>query len=138
MADKNYDETLPAFSRLSRVVPRADFVRKLGAEIGRAARDRIGYSPRLTFQECVIELRHFVRLLREALAPVQPRLTFRRTLGEQLHASALQVTMQRQTNLRWLVIGSIVGSVLSLVGVLAAMLLKQRRVQTRDRTVEAT
>ncbi|MBN1937812.1 MAG: hypothetical protein JW934_24350 [Anaerolineae bacterium] len=138
MANDNWDEPLSAFSKAARVIPRADFVRKLGSEIGRAARDRVGYGVGRTFEDRVLELRRLVRLLREALVPVQPRLVYRRALGEQLRVDALRVTVQRQTHLRWLVIGSVIGSVLSLAGLLAAMLFRQRRVPPRNRTVGAT
>ncbi len=138
MADENDSKTLSAFSRLSRVAPRADFVRKLGVEIGRTARQRVGLGARSAFDEYVIDLRRFVRLLREALTPVQPQPAFRRALNEQLTADALRVSVQRQSKLRWLVIGSVVGSLLSLTGLLVAALFRQRRAPPPNRAVGAT
>ncbi len=121
------------------VIPRADFVRKLGSEIGRAAREKMGYGAQASFQERVIELRKLVRLLRQTLIPVQPRLAFRTALGEQLRFDAVKVEVERQNRWRWLVIGSAVGSVLSLLGVLTALLLRQRhvRLHTNKKTIGA-
>jgi hypothetical protein len=127
------------------VLPSTDFVRKLGAEIGRAAREKMGYGaglPRVTvsFEDRVIELRRWVRLLRQTLVPVQPRAAFRAALGRQLRSDAIQVQVARQNRWRWLVIGSAVGSVVSLLGVLTALLLRQRqtRVHTTEKTIGAT
>ncbi len=118
-------------SALAQVAPRGDFVRRLGQEIGRTARERAGYNAVRAFDERVIELRRLVHLLRQTLRPVQPRPAYRQALAEQLYASALQVTVQ-PGRMRWLVIGSAIGSLLSLIGVLTALLLRQRRTHPRS------
>jgi|GEM_PF-6604078 len=120
-------------SALAQVAPRGDFVRRLGQEIGRTARERAGYNAVRAFDERVIELRRLVRLLRQTLRPVQPRPAYRQALAEQLYTSALRVTVQ-PGRMRWLVIGSAIGSLLSLIGVLTALLLRQRRTHPRSNT----
>ena len=125
---EDWDQKMPA---LARVAPRGDFVRRLGQEIGRTARERAGYNAVRAFDERVIELRRLVRLLRQTLRPVQPRPAYRQILAEQLYADALRVTVQ-PGRIRWLVIGSAIGSLLSLIGVLTALLLRQRRMHSRS------
>ena len=129
-----------ALARMSSVIPRADFVRKLGAEIGRTAREKMGYGAGTPFEDRVIELRRFIRLLRQTLVPVQPRQAFRTVLNEQLQLDAIKVQIAKQNRRRWLVIGSAVGSVLSLIGVLTAFLLRQRqiRLHAKEKTIGAT
>lgn len=129
------------FARMSSVIPSTDFVRKLGTEIGRTAREKMGYGTGISgtntsFEDRVIDLRRWIRLLRETLVPVQPRQAFRTALNQQLQFDAIQVQIARQNRWRWLVIGSAVGSALSLLGVLTALLLRQR--QTRPGTNEKT
>lgn len=129
------NDRMPAFSP---VTPRAEFVHKLGREIGHAARERVGYGALSTWDRRVVELRRLVRLLRRTLVPVQPRPAFRQSLAAELRADALRVTVSQPRRLRWLVIGSAIGSLLSLVGVLMAILLKQRRTQAQHRSIPAT
>jgi hypothetical protein len=134
-----------AFARMSSVIPSTDFVRKLGAEIGRTAREKMGYGAgmpgaKMPFEDRVIDLRRWIRMLRQTLVPVQPRQAFRTALSQQLQFDAVQVQIARQNRLRWLVIGSAVGSILSLLGVLTALLLRQRqtRLRTDEKTIGAT
>ena len=137
----NWTSARSALARMSGVIPSTDFVRKLGAEIGRTAREKMGYGAgmpgaKMPFEDRVIDLRRWIRLLRQTLVPVQPRQAFKTALDKQLQFDAIQVQIARQNRWRWLVIGSAVGSVLSLLGVLAALLLRQR--QTRPRTQKKT
>jgi hypothetical protein len=129
-----------ALLRMSRAIPRTDFVRRLGTEIGRTAREKMGYWAGKSFADRVVELRQLVRLLRQTLVPVQPRPAFRSALGEQLSLDAFRVEMERQNRWRWLVIGSALGSVISLLGVLTALLLRQRstRPNAKKKIVGAT
>jgi ABC-type Fe3+-siderophore transport system permease subunit len=141
----NWPGARSAFAMMSSALPSTDFVRKLGAEIGRTAREKMGYGAgmsgaKMPFEDRVIDLRRLIRLLRQALVPVQPRQAFRTALGQQLQFDAIQAHIARQNRWRWLVIGSAVGSVLSLVGVLTALLLRQRQARPRaqKKTVGAT
>ena len=136
MQSRDLEEQVPAFSRLSGAIPRADFVRNLRLEIGQAARRRMGYATGMPFEETVIELRKLVRLLCETLVPLQSRLAFRQNLGRQLQARAIQAESSYQQQWRWLMIGSVLGSLLSLLGVLTALLLRRR--QTRLHTDKRT
>lgn len=136
MQDDDPEKPLLALSRVPRVIPRADFVRRLSSEIGRAARERTGYRAGQPFASQVVELRKLVRLLRQTLVPVQPRLAYKTALSEQLRLDATRTEAGRHPQWRWLVIGSAVGSLFSLLGVLilsglAAMLLRQRQVRLR-------
>ncbi|MBN1139246.1 MAG: hypothetical protein JXM73_21905 [Anaerolineae bacterium] len=146
--DQDRSGVRSALIRMSGVIPSADFVRKLGAEIGRTAREKMGHAARmpgarapwnrLSFEDRVIDLRRWVRLLRQTLAPVQPRQAFRTALSQQLQLDAIQIRIARQNRWRWLVIGSAVGSVVSLLGVLAARVLRQRQARARLRTDKKT
>ena len=129
MSNESQDATPSAFAHLTRVMPRTDFVRRLGSEIGRTAREKMGYGARQPFADKVIELRRLVHRLRQTLVPVQPRPAFKTALGWQLHEEAIRVRVQQQSRWRWLVIGSAVGSLLSLLGVLTALLLRQRQLR---------
>jgi hypothetical protein len=119
-------------SLMPRAVPNAGFVRDLEAEIRRAARRRMGrmgapIGPKgVPFEEMVIELRKLVRLLHRTLVPVQPRLEFSRSLGEQLQVRTADVVPVRQQQWRWLMVGGLVGSLLSVLGLVAALLLRRR------------
>lgn len=115
-----------------RTKPRTDFVRKLGQEIGQAAWKKMGRKPGVPFERAVSDLRYLVRLLRQTLVPVPPRPAFRQILGNQLQAQAVQVMQERRKQWRWLVIGSAVGSLVSLLSVLIAVLLRQRTERTRS------
>jgi hypothetical protein len=72
----------------------------------------------------VIELRKLVRLLRRTLVPLKAPPEFAQPLGRQLEAEAIQVTMQQQHR-RWLVVGGVVGSLISVVGLSAALLMRR-------------
>jgi hypothetical protein len=116
-------------------MPRTHFVRDLDQEIRRAARQRMermgvrapfGEPKGAPFEEMIIELRKLVRLLRKTLVPVQPRLEFAQVLGEQLQVRTADRMGARPRQWRWLMVGGVVGSVLSLLGLLAALLLRRR------------
>lgn len=128
MLDEELESTASGQARplVSRVIPRARFVQGLGEEIHRAARQRMGYQAGASIEEVVIELRKLVRLLRRTLVPVQARSGFARTLGSQLQARATELTMTRQRRWRLLMVGGVVGSALSLVGLVTALLLRRR------------
>ena len=135
MPSENLEEQSSAFSWMVRAIPRtiphADFVRNLGQEIGQAARQRMRRAPEMPFEATVVELRKLIRLLCETLVPIQPRLAFVQELGGELvrtglRPGAAQVRPGDQERWRWLMIGSAVGSLLSLLGVLTALLLRRR------------
>ena len=116
-----------ARSPMPPVIPSSGFVRDLGEEIQRAACQRVGHGPeRGPFEDVVIELRKLARLLRRTLVPVSPRADFTRALGGQLALSANETLTTRRQRRRWLVIGGAVGSVISLAGLVAALLLRRR------------
>mgnify|MGYP006309712315 CR=1 FL=1 len=111
---------------VSRQAPNACFVQNLGKEIQRAAQQRLGRSSTTPFYQMVIELRKLVVLLRKTLVPVQPRAAFVERLGVQIEANAGELLIARQERMRWLMLGGLLGSALSLIGVVAAFLLKRR------------
>jgi hypothetical protein len=111
---------------MPRATPSTRFVRRLGKDIRRTARQRMGYGPSVPFEEMVIELRKMVRLLHKTLVPVQPRSSFASLLGEQLYVKASKQVAVRHRRLRWLMFGGLVGSILSLLGLVAAILLRRR------------
>lgn len=121
-----------ARSPLPRVLPSSGFVRDLGEEIQRAACQKVGYSSvSKPFEDVVVELRKLVRLLHRTLIPVSPRVEFTRALRGQLTVSAGETYVTRQQRRRWLVVGGAVGSVISVAGVIAALLLRRRSQQLR-------
>jgi hypothetical protein len=115
-----------------RAEPDDDFVRSLGQSIQRAAVQRFG-RPRPSFDLMVIELRKLVRLLRRTLVPVRPRSAFVRSLEQDLQETAYDLLVVRQERVWWLLLGGVLGTVLSLLGVLAALLLRRRngRLETK-------
>ena len=125
MQEENLNSLESATLTGLRIVPRAGFARDLGADIRRAATRRMGRR-RAPVTGVVIELRKLVRLLRETLVPVRPRAEFAESLGSQLQERALALSATRHQRWRWLMVGGVVGSLLSLVGVIAALLLHRR------------
>ncbi len=114
---------------MQRAMPNAQFVRDLNQEIRRAARQRmeqLGVQPVIPFEKMVIELRKLVRLLRKTLVPVPPRLEYSRVLGEQLQGYAMSATTAQPPRRRWLMVGGLLGSLLSVAGVALALLLRRR------------
>jgi hypothetical protein len=121
------EEAVQEAARLlvSRAEPSDDFVRTLGQSIQRAAYQRIG-RPRPSFDQMVIELRKLVRLLCRTLVPVQPRSAFVRNLQQDLEETAHELLLVRQERVWWLLIGGVLGTVISLLGLLAALFLRRR------------
>ena len=114
--------------QVPRVLPSTRFVQDLDQDIRRAARQQMqkaGIGPSVPFEEMVIELRKLVRLLRKTLVPLQPRADFTRALGQRLEAQAVVVTTVQQQR-RWLMVSGMVGSLLSVLGLVAALLLRRR------------
>jgi len=128
MSDRNVEETEEIAARLlTRAVPDSHFVHGLSEDIHRAALQRIGTSSTVPFQDMVIELRKLVRLLQRMLVPVRPNAEFVGALGERLEESAAQTIAARRQRMRWLMLGGVLGSVLSFLGVIAALLLRRRQ-----------
>jgi hypothetical protein len=122
--DEDADQPL-----VPRALPSARFVQDLDQEIRRAARQRMrnaGVRPTVPFEEMILELRKLVRLLRKTFVPVPPRAEFKRALGQQIEGRAISVVSAQQQQRRWLMVGGVIGSLLSVLGVLTALLLRRR------------
>ena len=120
---------------IPRVLPSTRFVQDLNQDIRHAAGQQMrkaGLTPGLSFEEMVIELRKLVRLLHKTLVPVQPQEEFTRALGQQLKAQAVVVSTVQHKR-RWLMVSGMVGSLLSLLGLLAALLLRRRNGRGNNR-----
>jgi hypothetical protein len=115
---------------MPRAMPSARFVHDLEEDVRRAARERmdeLGIQPAIPFEEMVIELRKLIRLLCKTLVPVSPESKYVRRTGRRLQEQAVVVYAQpRQNQQRWLLAGSVLGSVLSVGGLIAAVLLRKR------------
>jgi len=133
-----------------RVQPSAHFARDLGQEIRKAAQQQIGSAAGVSLNDMVVELRRLVCLLCRTLVPVPPSAEFVRTLGMQMRAQAVDLIQARERRWRWLMVGGVVGSVMSVLGVVATVLLRrrvngahasvgedQRAVPVRDNSTEA-
>lgn len=121
---------------IPRALPNARFVQDLDQDIRRAARRHMvkaGIRPSVPFAEMVIELRKLVRLLRKTLVPVQPSAEFTHALGQRLERRAAVVTTVYQQQRRWLMVSGMVGSLLSVLGLLAAVLLRRRNGHSHNR-----
>jgi hypothetical protein len=127
MHDRELEQTAQEAARMlsGRAVPSSRFVSSLGQDIYRAAYARVG-GTRPPFQDVVVELRKLVRLLRRTLVPVLARPAFVQDLQAELDAGAKEMILVRQERVRWLMLGGVLGSALSLVGVLAALFLRKR------------
>ena len=127
MQDQALEQTVQDVARgfTSRAVPNAQFISSLGQDIYRAAYAKVGGSGP-PFHEMVVELRKLVRLLQRTLVPVLAKPAFVEDLHMELDAGARELFVARQERVRWLMLGGVLGSVLSLVGVLAALLLRRR------------
>ena len=137
MQDQNVEETARAAARLlvPRAVPNTRFVHDLGKDIERAARQSMGGTATIPFQEMVIELRKLIQLLRRTLVPVQSRPGFVPALGHRLNDSAIRIIAVRQQRVRWLMLGGMLGSAISFLGVLAALVLRRRSGRLRAKKV---
>jgi hypothetical protein len=115
---------------MPRAMPSARFVHNLDQDVRRAARQRmeqLGIQPTIPFEEMVIELRKLVRLLRKTLIPVSPGSKYIQRTGRRLQEQAVIVYAQpRQNQQRWLMVGGVLGSILSLGGLIAAVVLRKR------------
>ena len=129
MPDQSVEKAEKEFSRLlvPRATPNARFLHELGEDIHRAAVDQIGQPEIVPFQEMVVELRKLVQLLRRTLLPACARRAFVRLLGEELQDRAVEMIDERQRRVRWLMLGGVLGSALSLLGVIAALSLRRRQ-----------
>lgn len=128
--DQGIEELVPP--SVPRAMPNAQFAHKLGQEIRDAAYRRFGGTPAVPLHEMVISLRKLVLLLSQTLVPIHPRQGFVHALGQELDAAAAEWLVVRQERVRWLMVGGVVGSALSLLGVVAAFLLRRRaRPQTK-------
>jgi len=122
---------LPDPDRIRRVSPNASFTQDLGSELRKAAQQRMQSAARPNLSEVVVELRKLVQLLRRTLVPVSPPAAFVKELGDQLWAEGIQLDEARQQRWRWLMVGGVVGSAVSLAGVVTAVLLKKRSGHTQ-------
>ena len=115
---------------MPRAMPNARFVHDLDQDVRRAALQRmeqLGIQPTIPLEEMVIELRKLVRLLRKTLVPVSPENQYVQGTGQQLRAQAVEVYAQpKQRQQRWLMVGSVLGSILSVGGLVVAYLLRKR------------
>jgi hypothetical protein len=121
------EDTAEEAARLlgARAVPSTRFIHTLGQDIQDAAYQRLG-QPSIPLHQMVVELRKLVRLLRRTLVPVCARTGYVRALGRDLDAAAREMIAIRQQRVRWLVLGGALGSALSLLGVLTAILVRRR------------
>jgi hypothetical protein len=115
---------------MPRAMPSARFVHNLDEDVRRAARQRmekLGIQPVIPFEEMVIELRKLVYLLRKTLVPVSPRTRYVQQTGRRLERQAVAVDARSKLRQqRWLMVGGVLGSVLSVGGVIAALFLRRR------------
>ena len=115
---------------MPRAMPSARFVHDLDQDVRRAARQRmeqLGIQPRIPCEEMVIELRKLVRLLRKTLVPVSPGTKYVQQIGEQLQEQSVVVYAQpKARQQRWLMFGGVLGSVLSVGGLIVAYVLRKR------------
>ena len=129
MRDQSVKETAQEVAQLlvPRAVPSTRFVHDLGQDIHRAAYHQVGHEPPVPFQDMVIELRKLIRLLRKTLVPICPRESFVRSLELSLDASANKMIAVRQQRMRWLMVGGMLGSAISVLGVVAALMMRRRQ-----------
>jgi hypothetical protein len=122
---------------MPRAMPSARFVHNLDQDVRRAARQRmeqLGIQPTIPFEEMVIELRKLVRLLRKTLIPVSPGSKYIQQTGRRLQEQAPVVYAHpRQNQQRWLMVGGMLGSVLSVGGLIAAMVLRKRNTEQKNK-----
>lgn len=120
---------------MPRAMPSAHFVHDLEKDVRRAASQRIqelGIQPPIPFAEMVIELRKLVRLLRKTLVPVSPARPYVQRTGRRLQEQGPAIYARPTPRQRWLVAGGILGSVLSVGGLVAALLLRKRNDGDKD------
>ena len=127
MSDRSLADTAEGVQSLlgPRATPSTRFVQTLREDIEHAAYDRLGRGS-IPFEQMVVELRKLVRLLCRTLVPVRASATFVRALGHDLDVSAREIISARHERVRWLMLGGVMGSLLSLLGVLAALLLRRK------------
>ena len=121
---------------MPRAMPNARFVHDLDEDVRRAARQRmkeLGIQPVIPFEEMVIELRKLVRLLRKTLVPVSPECRYVQRTGRRLQEQAVVAYARpRLRQQRWLMFGGVLGSILSVGGLIAAVLLRKRNNEHTD------
>jgi hypothetical protein len=116
----------PVSLSVPRAIPSAHFIQGLGREIQLAACRQVGNEQAIPFEEMIVELRKLVRLLYRTLVPIDPSSGFVAALRGDLVETAEQSLSYRQNRTRWLMVGGVVGSALSLLGLAAALLLRRR------------
>jgi len=124
---ENLESGSGPFSRFAvpRAIPSSRFAQDLGQEIRRAAQQKIDSMRGTPLSDVVIELRRLIYLLRRTLVPVHPPAAFTVLLGGELRAEAAAWYVTRTQRRRWLMLGGVVGSLLSLLGVVAAVLVRR-------------
>jgi hypothetical protein len=115
---------------MPRAMPNARFVHDLDQDVRRAALQRmeqLGIQPTIPFEEMVVELRKLVRLLRRTLVRVSPESPYTQETGQQLYSRAVEIYAQpRQRQQHWLMVGGVLGSILSVGGLVVAYVLRKR------------
>jgi len=114
---------------MPRAMPSARFVHNLDRDVRRAARQRmeeLGIQPAIPFEEMVTELRKLVRLLRKTLVPISPETRYIQRTERQLQEQAVAVYAQTKQRQQRLLIGGVLGSILSVGGLVVAFVLRRR------------
>ena len=137
MQDERWESEMTDSLRplMPRAMPSARFVHDLDQDVRRAARQRLeqlGIQPTIPFEEMVIQLRKLVRLLRKTLVPVSPGTKYVQRICGQLKEQAVVTYAQpKARQQRWLMVGSLLGSLLSVGGLVAAYVLRRRNEDER-------
>jgi hypothetical protein len=123
-------EELP-IPEMPRVMPRAHFAQDLAQELRCAAAREAVHRPEAHIDGMVMSLRSLAQLLCRTLVPVCASASFRRALGVRLQEEAAALSEDQQRQWRWLMLGGVLGSILSVLGLVAALGLRRRNGQGR-------
>jgi hypothetical protein len=123
-------EELP-IPEMPRVIPRAHFAQDLAQELRRAALREAVQMPEAHIDGVLMGLRSLVQLLCKTLVPVCANASFRQALGVRLQEEAAAWSEEQKGQWRWLMLGGVLGSILSVLGLVAALGLKRRNGQGR-------
>jgi len=128
MREQSLEGTAEETARLlgPRAVPNARFTRMLREDIYHAAYQRMGRPSTAPLQSMVVELRKLVRLLCKTLVPVCPPQRFVNALERDLEMVARDMIAIRQQRMRWLMLGGVLGSAISILWVIGATLSRHR------------